>query len=283
MRNNRMRPSTLGLLASTVLFGSALSAQSAKDVIAEHDKAYQAWMTTYRSASKEARQKIISERPLPEKIFPRMTAIIDADPKSSDALIAANWMITRGRVQGDQLNHSLTVMVKHHTQSAELAGTCTALGRTPTKASMEFLSTIEKQSPHSAVQAQACLSLAEVHKRQAGIAQQIKAADKDKMATLITRYGRETVDILKAASPAALEKRAEQHFQKVMETPAYAKISYGRNSTLGARAKSNLFELRNLSIGKTAPEIAGEDIDGNPMKLTDYRGKVVVLDFWGDW
>ncbi len=282
MRNNRMRPSTLGLLASTVLFGSALSAQSAKDVIAEHDRAYQVWMTSYRSASKEARQKIISERPMPEKIFPRMFAIIDADPKSGDALTAASWLITRGRVQGNQLNHSLAVMVKHHAQSADLAGTCTAMGRTPTKASMEFLTTIEKQSPHSAVQAQACLSLAEVHKRQAAIAQQIKTADEAKIASLITKYGRQTVDILKAASPAALEKRAEQHFQKVMETAAYAKVTYG-NSTLGARAKSNLFELRNLSIGKTAPEIDGEDIDGNPMKLTDYRGKVVVLDFWGDW
>ena len=39
----------------------------------------------------------------------------------------------------------------------------------------------------------------------------------------------------------------------------------------------------NLSIGKEAPEIEGEDIDGNKFKLSDYRGKVVVLDFWGHW
>jgi hypothetical protein len=32
-----------------------------------------------------------------------------------------------------------------------------------------------------------------------------------------------------------------------------------------------------------APEIAGEDLDGVPFRLSDYRGKVVVLDFWGDW
>jgi len=44
-----------------------------------------------------------------------------------------------------------------------------------------------------------------------------------------------------------------------------------------------LFELRNLGIGKTAPEIEGEDVDGKKFKLSDYRGKVVVLDFWGDW
>jgi hypothetical protein len=35
--------------------------------------------------------------------------------------------------------------------------------------------------------------------------------------------------------------------------------------------------------GKRAPEIRGEDLDGKPLKLSDYRGKVVVLDFWGNW
>ncbi len=38
-----------------------------------------------------------------------------------------------------------------------------------------------------------------------------------------------------------------------------------------------------LAIGQRAPEIEGEDIDGVTFKLSDYRGKVVVLDFWGDW
>jgi peroxiredoxin len=32
-----------------------------------------------------------------------------------------------------------------------------------------------------------------------------------------------------------------------------------------------------------APEIEGVGIDEKPMKLSDYRGKVVLLDFWGDW
>jgi predicted Zn finger-like uncharacterized protein len=36
-------------------------------------------------------------------------------------------------------------------------------------------------------------------------------------------------------------------------------------------------------IGQKALEINGEDIDGQPFKLSDYRGKVVVLDFWGHW
>lgn len=37
------------------------------------------------------------------------------------------------------------------------------------------------------------------------------------------------------------------------------------------------------AVGSAAPEIEGTDIDEVPFKLSDYRGHVVVLDFWGDW
>ncbi len=36
-------------------------------------------------------------------------------------------------------------------------------------------------------------------------------------------------------------------------------------------------------IGEEAPEIEGVDLDGVEFKLSDYRGKVVMLDFYGDW
>jgi len=42
-------------------------------------------------------------------------------------------------------------------------------------------------------------------------------------------------------------------------------------------AKVHLDALRRLSAGKPAPEIEGIDLDGRPMKLSDFRGKVVVL------
>ena len=42
-------------------------------------------------------------------------------------------------------------------------------------------------------------------------------------------------------------------------------------------ARVHLDELQRLSVGKPAPEIEGVDLDGQPMKLSDFRGKVVVL------
>ncbi len=36
-------------------------------------------------------------------------------------------------------------------------------------------------------------------------------------------------------------------------------------------------------VGQLAPDISGEDLDGVPFRLSDYRGKVILLDFWGHW
>ncbi len=36
-------------------------------------------------------------------------------------------------------------------------------------------------------------------------------------------------------------------------------------------------------IGQMHPEITGPDTDGVEFNLSDYRGKVVMVDFWGDW
>jgi hypothetical protein len=78
---------------------------------------------------------------------------------------------------------------------------------------------------------------------------------------------------------------AERNFTEVVKSHAEVKTPDGR-ARLGDKAASELSRIKNLpnlKVGKAAPEIAGEDIDGVKFKLSDYRGKVVVLDFWGHW
>jgi thiol-disulfide isomerase/thioredoxin len=54
----------------------------------------------------------------------------------------------------------------------------------------------------------------------------------------------------------------------------------GIEKDLNTAAKQQLAELRSRALGMPAPEIDALDLDGRPMKLSEYQGKVVLLDFW---
>lgn len=41
--------------------------------------------------------------------------------------------------------------------------------------------------------------------------------------------------------------------------------------------------LPGLEINKTAPDFSAPDVNGNTVRLSDYRGKMVILDFWATW
>jgi thiol-disulfide isomerase/thioredoxin len=88
----------------------------------------------------------------------------------------------------------------------------------------------------------------------------------------------------KVADVESLAAEAEKAYEKVVNDYSDCPwlIRKGRG-TLGERAKRHLFELRNLRVGKTPPEIVGEDLDGAKLKLSDFRGKVTVLVFWTSW
>jgi hypothetical protein len=80
---------------------------------------------------------------------------------------------------------------------------------------------------------------------------------------------------------AKLLKESEELLERA-ETK-YADVELQRYGTVGKKAKTELFTLRNLTPGKTAPDIDSEDQDGKKFKLSDYRGKVVLLDFWSQF
>ena len=47
--------------------------------------------------------------------------------------------------------------------------------------------------------------------------------------------------------------------------------------------ESSSFMVKNLMLGKEAPNIVGTDLDGVRFELSDYRGKVVAIVFSGHW
>ena len=57
---------------------------------------------------------------------------------------------------------------------------------------------------------------------------------------------------------------------------------YGNSLTLKPLAKK-LPDRADLRVGSPAPDFAFKDLDGNARRLSDFRGKIVLLDVWAMW
>jgi peroxiredoxin len=53
--------------------------------------------------------------------------------------------------------------------------------------------------------------------------------------------------------------------------------------TIGALAWSRRDAYAPLDVGRMAPDFAAADLDGDSTRLTDLRGKVVLLNVWATW
>ena len=93
-------------------------------------------------------------------------------------------------------------------------------------------------------------------------------------------HGPEGLRRLRAQDPAALEVEAEALFERTLKEFAGVWPQGPDRPSLGEWAERSLFQLRDLRIGRPVPEIEGVDLSGKPMKLSDFRGKVIVLSFW---
>ena len=99
------------------------------------------------------------------------------------------------------------------------------------------------------------------------------------------RWGKDAVERLKATDIETLLQEAETLFTRALDQ--YSDVAaYGLkqdDEPLSREAGQELHELRDLAVGKVAPEIIGEDVAGTPFRLSDYRGQVVLLTFSANW
>ncbi|WP_270089819.1 TlpA disulfide reductase family protein [Sphingobacterium sp. SYP-B4668] len=56
-----------------------------------------------------------------------------------------------------------------------------------------------------------------------------------------------------------------------------------RTSEMGKTLAAEIATAKMLSVGKLAPDFTQNDINDKPIKLSDFRGQYVLLDFWASW
>ena len=88
-----------------------------------------------------------------------------------------------------------------------------------------------------------------------------------------TRIQGETAD-----QETARREKSLAYYRRVVTE--FSEIEKG---SLANSARRSITQLQQLRAGLPAPPIAGVDLNGKPMKLDEYLGKVVVIDFWGSW
>jgi hypothetical protein len=222
-------------------------------------KEFQDGVNAYREAmtkakTNEERRKVFEEKyPRPEKFVPKFLALAEKHPKDPSAADALVWVATNSAARGGKDNpqsKALAILQRDHAASPKLAPVCLRLVYSADPASESFLRTVLEKSSSKEVKGCACLALAQMLKNRS-----------------------------ERGEPKAA-KEAETLLERAAKD--YADVKFGRD-TLGAKAKSELYDLRHLAVGKPAPEVEGEDQDGKKFKLSDYKGKVVLLDFWSQF
>lgn len=56
-----------------------------------------------------------------------------------------------------------------------------------------------------------------------------------------------------------------------------------RNTTDGLAFAKRIASSKIVAIGKNAPQFIQNDVTGNPVTLSQFKGKYVLLDFWASW
>lgn len=93
-----------------------------------------------------------------------------------------------------------------------------------------------------------------------------------------------TGEPLPADKQAAALKEAEAGLKTVAKDYGDVEVPVGRTTqTIAKAVEGHLFFLNNLTVGKVMPDSEVEGLDGKKVKVSDYRGKVVVLDIWATW
>jgi thiol-disulfide isomerase/thioredoxin len=233
----------------------------------EYKQAQSTYLVSLRRARTVAQKKRArAKKPRWEQYAVRMIHLAEEHKEAETALKALAWVLERSRPSqteplGEEAKRlrtrALELLERDYLDNPGLSSVCSTLCASPSADCNRLLHTLNEKHTHNEVRGLAGYALALSLLRQA-----------------------ERLDTSDLAQRRKLTEQAEQYLEQV--SSRFPRVIH-EGVTLGEKARKKLYELRYLSIGSLAREIVGTDLDGKPLKLSDYRGKVVVLDFWGHW
>ncbi len=207
------------------------------------------------------------------------------EPETVDALVFALHNSSGGDGKFGDLGRTATAFVKtHFLMSKELDRLLPYLRPQFCDDASDLLRMTWEKNPDRSIRARAGFTLARSLVEQAEGARLLSQTPGLAKAFMgqeprLARLRTVEADAVEARAKALYSTLKKEYADVGMQSEGQAQDP----ETIGSAAERALYSLENLAVGKTAPEIQGKDLDGNPLKLSEYRGKVVVLVFCGDW
>jgi hypothetical protein len=236
----------------------------------------------------EEREQVVARV---EKLTARLVELAKQNPRQPVAMDALVQVVTQemwmenntphlGKEADSPAMQAIATLLRDHLQSEKAGEACRRMSYGFRKECETYLRKVLESSPHHDVRGLACLRLA-----------QFLNARLQRLELLPERpeIARRYDGLFGAEYMAAIRQKdrgdAIQEIEGIFEQAAgkYADVKLPYGGTIGEKAKSELYEIRNLTVGKPAPDLAGDDQEGRHFKLSDYRGKVVLLYFWSEY
>jgi peroxiredoxin len=181
----------------------------------------------------------------------RFLALARQHPRESFALDALVFVLAN-LPDCPLTDQAVQLVLQDHLSNPKLGETCRRLTMRGTRTAEKLANAVLEHSQDHKLQADALLALAQYWKAKSET-EGISSADAE-------NYGHQ----------------AEQLYVRLLG-------QYADFKGIVAEARPELFEVQHLAVGKEAPDISGKDSAEQTLRLHDFRGKVVVLDFWADW
>jgi len=270
------------LIATQAQSQESPSAQHAA-ILKEYEAAASAYLRRLQAATSVAEQGKIfrDDNPQPAAAL-RLLALAKQHPKDEIAYQSLTWILQNsefGPAAVKPYSDAIDLLATHYLDHKDIEKLFERMAKSPFIATPKFLQTVFDKHPKAATRGRAGFHLGLCLKNYADTAERLRSeSEMAKNAELVV--GPELVKQFKDADLAKLRGQAEKAFERVEKDHAF--IAY-KKTNLARAAAAELFEIRHLAFGKTVPDLEADDTDGKPLKLSDYRGKVVVLVFWGTW
>lgn len=245
-------------------YGGARADEELDRLKAEHDKEMSAWIEKFKALREKAGDGPVDEAKLPpmpaKKYVPKFKAYAEAHagkPEAVEALMQVIVLAGRAGSEPGKPNADADWAVKQLTR--DHAGD-------------------ESMAEHAPHLNQASWYIDSKALGQLYVAVSEKNASREAKAS--ARLG---LALLRGTANPMQPREISQEDRTVALEMFRAIATDFADTEAGEAAKPYIFELEHLQVGMKAPEIEGKAVDGTVIRLSQFRGQVVVLDFWGFW